>query len=79
MCSVSIYELKTQLSKYITLIEEGKEEEIEITKNGKVVASIRPKKQKKPIFNAGKEKLGDIDYVVKGAVYDDIVKSFYGD
>ena len=49
--SVSIYELKTQLSKYIALIEQGIEEEIEVTKNGKIVAILASKKEKKPIFN----------------------------
>lgn len=77
--SVSIYELKTQLSKYIALIESGKEEEIEITKNGKIVASIIAKKEKRPIFNAGRELLGDINFIVKGPQYDDINSSFYED
>ena len=77
--SVSIYELKTQLSKYIALLEEGKEEEIEITKNGKVVASILPKRQKRDIFNVGKELYGDIKIQIKGDMYDDVVNSFYGD
>ena len=76
---VSIYELKTQLSKYISLIEDGKEEEIEVTKNGKIVASIIAKQQKRPIFNAGKELFGDVHYKVKGSEYDDINNSFYGD
>ncbi|MBE6133720.1 MAG: type II toxin-antitoxin system prevent-host-death family antitoxin [Erysipelotrichaceae bacterium] len=77
--SVSIYELKTQLSKYIALLEEGKEEEIEITKNGKVVASILPKRPKRDIFNVGKELYGDIKIQIKGDMYDDVVNSFYGD
>ena len=77
--SVSIYELKTQLSKYIALIEQGIEEEIEVTKNGKIVALLSSKKEKKPIFNAGKKQLGNLDYVVKDPVYDDINNGFYGD
>lgn len=76
--SVSIYELKTQLSKYITLIEEGKESEIEITKNGKVVACIKSKSEKKPIFNAGKQMFGNIDYKVNDPAYDDVINAFYG-
>ena len=77
--SVSIYELKTQLSKYIALIEQGIEEEIEVTKNGKIVAILASKKEKKPIFNAGKKQLGNLNYVVKDSIYDDINSSFYGD
>lgn len=40
MCTVSIYEMKTQLSKYISMVESGEEEEIVILKNGKKVASV---------------------------------------
>ena len=40
MCTVSIYEAKTQLSKYVALIESGQEKEITILKNGKKVAKI---------------------------------------
>ena len=36
----SIYEAKTQLSKYVSMIEDGSEEEIVILKNGKKVAKI---------------------------------------
>ena len=74
---VSISELRIQLSKYIALLEEGKEE-IEITKNGKVVASILPKRPKKDIFNVGKELYGDIKIQIKGDMYDGVVNSFYG-
>ena len=40
MCEVSIYEAKTQFSKYVQLLEDGKEEAIIILKNGKPVAKI---------------------------------------
>ena len=40
MCYASVYEAKTQLSKYISMIESGQEEEIIILKNGKKVAKI---------------------------------------
>ena len=42
MCTASIYEAKTQLSKYIAMLENGQEEEIVILKNGKQVAKIVP-------------------------------------
>lgn len=47
MESVSIYEAKTQLSKYVSLIETKKEDTIVICKNGKPVAQIVPFVEKK--------------------------------
>ena len=40
MRTISIYELKAQLSEYIDMIEGGEEEEIVILKNNKTVARI---------------------------------------
>ena len=40
MCEASIYEAKTQFSKYVSLIESGEEEEIVILKNGQKVAKL---------------------------------------
>ncbi|MBE6134680.1 MAG: prevent-host-death protein [Erysipelotrichaceae bacterium] len=42
MCEISVYEAKTQLSKYIALLEKGQEKEIIILKNGKRVAKLVP-------------------------------------
>ena len=40
MCYASIYEAKTQLSKYVSMIENGETEEVILMKNGKKVAKI---------------------------------------
>lgn len=44
---VSIYEVKTQLSKYINMLEAKEKESIIISKNGKPVAEIIPFIEKK--------------------------------
>ena len=71
MCTVSVYELKTQLSKYISMIESGKEEKIEITKNGVPVATIIPKQKQKSIIGALKH-LNIKECRVDGPEFDDI-------
>lgn len=73
---LSINELKQNLSKYISLLENGEIDEIEVTRRRKVVASISPK-HTRPIFNAGKELLGDLNITVKDSQYDEITDSFY--
>ena len=40
MREISIYEAKTQLSKYVSMLESGEESEIIILKNGERVAKI---------------------------------------
>lgn len=47
MNTLSIYEAKTQLSKYVSLIETKQETSFVITKNGKPVAEIIPYVEKK--------------------------------
>ena len=47
METASIYEAKTQLSKYITMIENKKEESVIITKNGVPVAELIPFRNRK--------------------------------
>lgn len=42
MCYASVYEAKTQFSKYISMVESGDEKEIIVLKNGKKVAKIVP-------------------------------------
>jgi len=42
METVSIYEVKTQLSKYISMLENKEKDSIIITKNGNPVAEIIP-------------------------------------
>ncbi|MBE6141647.1 MAG: hypothetical protein E7175_02285 [Erysipelotrichaceae bacterium] len=72
MCTVSVYELKTQLSKYISMLESGKEDKIQITKNGVLVATIIPQKKKKSIIGIGVGKIDCNDYKLDGPEYDDI-------
>ena len=66
MCTTSIYELRTNLSKYLKKIKENEEEEIIVTNNGVAVAKIVPFEEPKKgiIFGTGKQylkgkKLGD--------------------
>ena len=47
MESVSIYEVKTQLSKYISMLENKEKDSIVITKNGVPVAEIFPYVERK--------------------------------
>ena len=47
MCRVSVYEAKTNLSKYIDMLETGKEKEIVIMRYGKEVAVLNLYDQKK--------------------------------
>ena len=47
MCKVNVYDLKTNISKYLELIESGKEEEIIICRYDKKVAVISPYKEGK--------------------------------
>lgn len=76
MCTVSVYELKTQLSKYISMIESGKEDKIEITKNGVHVATIVPQKKKKSLIGIGVGKTDITDYKLDGPEFDDIPTLF---
>ena len=57
MCTVSVYELRTNLSKYLKSL--NTEEEIIITNNGKVVAKLVPFSQPEGgiIFGTGKKYL----------------------
>ena len=41
MCKVNIYEAKTNLSKYVEMLESGQEEEIIITRYDKKVAVLK--------------------------------------
>ena len=71
---LTISEFKKHINHYISLLENGMEDELTITKYGKVVISVTPRKS---FFNAGKRRFGEIQYKVKGFEYDDIVNSFY--
>ena len=77
MCTVSIYELKAKLSKYISLLETGKEKEIKVTKNGNFVATIIPPKEcKNTLVGSGKDLIEGKSYKLKGKEFDDITSLF---
>ena len=77
MCTVSIYELKAKLSKYISLLESGKEKEIKVTKNGTFVATIIPPEECKNILvGSGKSLIEGKSYKLKGKEFDDITSLF---
>ena len=67
MCKVNIYEAKTNLSKYVELLEKGQEEEIIITRYDKKVARITLYAEKKNVkrIGAGKDILGNKEFVLK--------------
>lgn len=72
MAKVNIYEAKTNLSKYVEMLESGKEEEIIITRYDKKVAKIVLFKS-----NAKKKRLGAAigflpkkDFVLKDQSYE---------
>ena len=67
MCKVNIYEIKTNFSKYIDLIESGKETEIIVCRYDKKVAVISPYKEKTNIkrLGAGKDLCGSFDFSLK--------------
>ena len=46
MCNVNMYEAKTNLSKYVDMIENGKEDEVFLCRRGKKVAKIVPVNEK---------------------------------
>ena len=55
MCKVNMYEAKTNLSRYVEMLETGKEDEIIITRYDKEVAKITivDKKEEKKRLGAG--------------------------
>ena len=65
MCTVNIYELKTNLSKYIDLLEQGKESEIIICKYDKKIAKISLYEDDLPRVGAGKAVLKDVAFELK--------------
>lgn len=65
MCTVNIYELKTNLSKYIEMLEKGEEDEIVICRYDKKVAKISLIKEQKPRCGCGKGIVPDFDFDLK--------------
>ena len=56
MCKVNVYELKTNISKYLELIENGKEKEVIICRYGKKIAVISAYEQNKKTKRLGAAK-----------------------
>ena len=71
MAKVNIYEAKTNLSKYVEMLESGKEEEIIITRYDKKVAKIVLFKStsKKKRFGAAIGLLPKKEFVLKDETY----------
>lgn len=65
MCKANIYDLKTNLSKYIDLLEKGEETEIIICRYDKKIAKISLYDEKKPRCGCGKELLPDKEFDLK--------------
>lgn len=77
MCKVNVYDAKTNLSKYLEMIESGKEKEIVICRYGKKIAKIvlydDDKKTKR--IGAGKGLLKNMPFSLED-VEGEIAKSF---
>ena len=67
MCKVNIYEAKTNLSKYVEMLESGQEEEIIITRYDKKVAVLKLYQEKtdKKRLGFGLGKLEKKEFVLK--------------
>ena len=79
MCKVNIYEAKTNLSKYLQMLEEGKEEEIIITRYDKKIAKIVLCNEDKDVkrLGAGIGILPDVPYTLDDPELDaEIAKEF---
>lgn len=79
MCTVNMYEAKTNLSKLIEMLEHGDENEIFLCRRGKKVAKIIliDETKKKPLIGAGIGILPDKPYVLDSEEYG-INEMFYG-
>ena len=77
MCTVNIYELKTNLSKFIKKLEKGDEKEIIICRYGKKIAKITLLNEKEHKNRVGclKEKYGSVDFELKKG-FEDIPELF---
>ena len=67
MCKVNIYEAKTNLSKYVEMLESGQEKEIIITRYDKKVAVLRlyEEKPRKKRLGFGLGKIEKKEFVLK--------------
>ena len=68
MCKVNIYELKTNLSKYLDMLQEGEEKEIVICRYDKQIAKITllsDEELSKIRCGCGKGIVRDLDFELK--------------
>lgn len=79
MCNVNMYEAKTNLSKYVDMLERGDESEIFLCRRGKKVAKLVlvEDEPKKSLLGAGVGILPDKPYVLDSDEYG-IDELFYG-
>lgn len=77
MCKVSVYEAKTNLSKYLEMLESGKEKEIVITRYGKEIAvlNLYDNKKKKKRLGAAIGILEIKEFNLKDPSFDEIYKA----
>ena len=77
MCKVNIYEAKTNLSKYVEMLENGQEEEIVLCRYGKKVAKIVLFEESKETMRLGaaKDVLEQLPFSLED-VDGEIAKSF---
>ena len=78
MCKVNIYELKTNLSKYIDLLETGEESEVVICRYDKQIAKITlltKEELEKIRVGCGVGIVSDLDFDLKTG-FDDIPNLF---
>lgn len=79
MCNVNMYEAKTNLSKYVDMLERGDEKEVFLCRRGKKVAKLVlvDEAPKKSIIGCGVGIMSDKPYVLDSDEYG-IDELFYG-
>ena len=78
MCTVNIYDIKTNFSKYVEMLEKGDEKEIVVCRYDKKIAKIVPYKNEntKKICGCGKNILPDFDFEDLKKGFEDIPELF---
>lgn len=78
MRKVNVYELKTNISKFLEILEKGEEDEIIVCRYGKKVAKLTVYKEKKykPLFGCGKGILPPCDIENTKDGFEDIPSLF---
>ena len=70
MIEINVYEAKTQLSKYLSMLSSGQEKEIIIMKNGKRIARLIPEKPMGVRLGAGSYRGEFKDHDLKDPIFD---------